>query len=296
MLLATPGEKLGRETGLGQRWPNFLPILRLVVVFIKKRVFVLYLSSEIFMIISKICWRMCPNLSTLFFISTAGLRFGKNLSTTPSLTSLFYAIFLLHFTGVKDAESYWKLQTVLIDISCFLFLRLLDFHHSKVSGNFGDFFMTGQDRRLCTSKYGGSWTVIDFLVSCILYIGFLGHLKINGALSFTVVLHYWIRPLDYFLIFKNGFFWKMNSWIFNFCSKKSLRPPEFFRKKSLRSLFFFQKKSAPPFRWSRPGYPMNLEPSLSLIVGFCTIYKKVIYKKVLLTIDWPKASWNLRNF
>ena len=36
------------------------------------------------------------------------------------------------------------------------------------------------------------------------------------------------------------------------CLKQSLRPPN----------FFFEKKSSPPCRWSRPGYPINFDPSL----------------------------------
>ena len=93
---------------------------------------------------------------------------------------------------------------------------------------------------------------------------------------------------DYFLIFKNGFFQKMNSWILKFSSKKSLRPLIFFRKKvfarliffekSLRPpiffekkvcapLFFSKKKSSPPCRWSRPGYPINFDPSLKIESG-----------------------------
>ena len=44
-------------------------------------------------------------------------------------------------------------------------------------------------------------------------------------------------------------------------------PPIFFRK-GLRPLFFW-KKSPPPCRWSRPGYPINFDPSLSIHALMC---------------------------
>ena len=45
--------------------------------------------------------------------------------------------------------------------------------------------------------------------------------------------------------------------------KRSLRPPIFSWKKVFAPLFVSEKKSSPPCRWSRPGYPINFDPSLS---------------------------------
>ena len=47
-----------------------------------------------------------------------------------------------------------------------------------------------------------------------------------------------------------------------FSQKKKSSPSYFSQEKSLRPLPFFEKKSSPPCRWSRPGYPINFDPSL----------------------------------
>ena len=67
----------------------------------------------------------------------------------------------------------------------------------------------------------------------------------------------------------------MKSVIFKFCSEKVLlpsnfffrkksSPPNFFRKK-VCAPYFFSKKVFAPCRWSRPGYPINFEPSLKWV-------------------------------
>ena len=88
----------------------------------------------------------------------------------------------------------------------------------------------------------------------------------------------------------------MKSWIFKFHSEKVFAPsfffrkkkefphpnsfrkkasaPFFFKKKSLRPLFFLKKIIRPPCRWSRPGYPINFDPSLKLdccVTNFCSV-------------------------
>ena len=64
-------------------------------------------------------------------------------------------------------------------------------------------------------------------------------------------------------------------------------PPNFLRKKSPPPYFFRKKKSSPPCRWSRPGYPINFDPSLRARI-----------KKVwsLTTLSLPGARMFVLNF
>ena len=48
----------------------------------------------------------------------------------------------------------------------------------------------------------------------------------------------------------------------NFFFEKKSSPRNFFRKKVFASLFFRKESLHPPCRWSRPGYPINFDPSL----------------------------------
>ena len=74
--------------------------------------------------------------------------------------------------------------------------------------------------------------------------------------------------------------------------EKSLRPPLFFLKKVFASLFFiskkslrpliiFEKKSSPPCRWSRPGYPINFDSSLSPLPWLCVNTQMSIFYELL---------------
>ena len=79
----------------------------------------------------------------------------------------------------------------------------------------------------------------------------------------------WIEgPVKIYPVPRPGFFWKN-------LPEKSLSPPFFtrkqvfaplifFRKKVFAPQIFFNKKSPPPCRWSRPGYLVNFDPSLTL--------------------------------
>ena len=58
----------------------------------------------------------------------------------------------------------------------------------------------------------------------------------------------------------------MKSWIFKYCSKKSLRPLNFLRKKVFAPLFFFSKKSFRLLFFSKKsGYPIIFDTSLTNI-------------------------------
>ena len=80
---------------------------------------------------------------------------------------------------------------------------------------------------------------------------------------------------DYFLIFKNVFFWKMKSWIFKFYSKKS--PPNFFRKKVFAPLNDVGWQSLPS------SCLIASEPNLG--------FKNVLLKKVFARFFPRKISY-----
>ena len=61
--------------------------------------------------------------------------------------------------------------------------------------------------------------------------------------------------VDYFLTFKINCFEKFN-----------LEFSKFLVKKVFDLCFISKKKSSPPCRWSRPGFPINFDPSLILTI------------------------------
>ena len=67
--------------------------------------------------------------------------------------------------------------------------------------------------------------------------------------------------IDYFLIFKNGFFWKMKSWIFKFCSNNKSSPPDIFEKKSPSAWFFVSKSLLPLFFPKKSLRPLSMVPA-----------------------------------
>ena len=68
---------------------------------------------------------------------------------------------------------------------------------------------------------------------------------------------------DYFVTLKKIHFWKIKFWFFKHFSKTVFALLFFLKNiSSPPPLFFFEKKVYGPSRWSRPGYPINFDPSL----------------------------------